>query len=87
MLPAQRKRSNFFSSKKSKQNGINSGNMLNMQTSRTVNNQSMQQVILKTQPSAQYKSNETSIPYQTMDTETNTVRYDTGRHFKIYPLC
>jgi len=50
-----------------------------MQTERTVNGQNMRQVIVKAHPNGNMdKQNQNSIPYRTMDTETNTVRYDTG---------
>jgi len=51
-----------------------------MQTERTVNGQNMTQVIVRQNPhSTLDKYNRNDIPYQTMDPETNTVRYDTGK--------
>ena len=53
--------------------------MVNMQTERTLNGQSAKQVIMKTQPNGNLdKYNQNNHPYQTMDPETNTVRYETG---------
>lgn len=53
--------------------------MVNMQTERTLNGQNVTQVIVRTQPNGNMdKHNQNNHPYQTMDTETNTVRYETG---------
>lgn len=53
--------------------------MVTMQTERTVNGQNMQQVIIKNPPNGNLdETNQNSIPYTTVDTETTTVRYDTG---------
>ncbi|KAF6039980.1 hypothetical protein EB796_001667 [Bugula neritina] len=77
----------MVSKKKSKEErSENPERHVNMQTERTVNGQNMTQVIVKQNPhSTLDKYNRNDIPYQTMDPETNTVRYDTGNQSMASP--
>ncbi|XP_067947979.1 uncharacterized protein [Watersipora subatra] len=64
--------------RKPSKNDDDNEKMVNMQTSRIVGGQSMQQVIVKSQPNGNMdKYTSPNDKLQTMDLETNTVRYDT----------